>query len=106
MNFSIKASAPNPLALSARTLAVVGYALEHDLTEPAIRNLRIDGNAIGVLTTSINGHDVALATVDEVEEILDQVTTALHLAPADAFAATQMFFDKLYKNEREVFVCL
>lgn len=106
MNFSIRTAAPNPLGLSPRVLAVIGYAFDQALTVPCICNLRIDDNVIGVLKTTIDGVDVTLATVDEIEEILDRVATLLRLSPADALTATQMFFDKLYQHVRQEVVCL
>ena len=106
MNFLIKTAAPNPLGLSPRVLAVVGFAFDQALTVPCISNLRIDDNVIGVLQTTIDGVHMTLATVDEIEEVLERVATSLRLSPADAFTATQMFFDKLYHHDREEVVCL
>lgn len=106
MNFSIKPNAPNPLGLSPRVLAVVGYAFDHELTTPSISNICVDDASIGVLTTSINGVEVPLATVDEIEEVLVHTATLLRLGPADTSAVTQMFFDTLYKHSREEVICL
>lgn len=108
MNFSIKTNAPNPLGLSPRVLAIVGYAFELELTSPAIDNARADESSVGVLATIIDGIEVPMATVDEIEEVLQRAATMLRLGPADTSAVTQMFFDKLYQHQhsREEVICL
>ena len=105
MQFLIKPTAPNPLSLPPRILAIVGYAFDRELTTPSIKNIHIDDHVIGVLTTSIDGIEFSVATIDEIEEVIDRVAFLMRLSQANKTAFTKMFFDKLYQGIREEFAC-
>lgn len=86
--------APNPFGLDAPMLAVVGVAVKATLTEPAFTTVECDLD--GCITGTSKGVRYPLATIVEVEQMLEQkLALQGKFNDAERSMAVRVFFNRL-----------